>query len=1114
MSDSEKAGLPDPYRRTEGAWVGPVPAPVMEQAFWVQVDLPPETEIRATAPEGVRLIDRTRPGARRRFTRLYFRSDRGIAGGEVRLVPPAGGEIVVPLRVLTYREDIEEKAGKVEGIDPAARKRGRSYYTDEMIALARDNLARHPDLVSDLKAETPFDRMADPELFAFLPSWNLPRQCYGNWPCPFCGEKIYEKSAFYPWQHGPKGGFRCACPLCGRVFPTNDITRDDFAGGDYPDDGWGYDYGDGGRATHAGWVALHNHTIWQYAGQTVKRMAERSLLLGDEAAAHRVALLCARLAYIYPGMDMNWQQVRAEYLRDGRLLLDGNWERTGVLVPFCQAYDAVFDSVGRDWSLAEFLQGKDPAVRSPDDVRALIETCMIQVFGWDWIARRLSGGNMGARERDLAYIAVCADMGEVSDRWVEELFTRAYNSGGNRGGFDDETFVNTSTREGPGWVSGFGYAYGYLKSRSDVAEILSRVTSPRWKARCNLYDAARYPKLRAEFDTWTRMLVAGHHAPEYGDSGSPRGSQCAGGVAAHLRAEYARAYGRWPTDLLARALHRAGRSAPALFEPDVWPRVEAHVARAGPAPPPGSRVIDGVGFVFLESRAGAQRVEERAGVALRYGYARGHHHHDNLNVEMWAHDTAVTPELGYPCWAHPMGDTTHTAHHNTGMIDRGGQYRGPVARGTLEMFAGAPEASFADVSAAPAGFPSRVYRRAVCLADAPDGNVYLFDLFRMAGGKTRTFCFHGPGHRAFEASLRFGPGAAGPFAVTGIGRSFGNNLVEPQAAASDGDAWADWAHDQKGLHLRLDLLGQPGRRYVTARYARPDSPPIRFLFSEDEGEDGASEFVALWQPYAGRPFIERVERLSVEGRGEFGEYPPVVVRVTLAGGQTDTFIYSGDPSIPVRCGGLEFQGHFAYWSERNGAPRCAHLVNGSRLVKGGVGIPDVPPPYRARVTGVDFQGNGLSLDAGLPSGALLSGRLIFIRGGRHRTAYAVDSVLPQGAGVRLDLNALLFQSRLEGIGEDRSCLVAELPPPIEASRGFPPGYYDDALLTGEDLRAHYRVKRVEGEKIFLDRPARPEDFPDLDGDGRRMVYIYDVGPGDEATIYNSAFTRFTEGGPS
>jgi hypothetical protein len=157
---------------------------------------------------------------------------------------------------------------------------------------------------------------------------------------------------------------------------------------------------------------------------------------------------------------------------------------------------------------------------------------------------------------------------------------------------------------------------------------------------------------------------------------------------------------------------------------------------------------------------------------------------------------------------------------------------------------------------------------------------------------------------------------------------------------------------------------------------------------------------------------------------------------------------------------------------------------------------------------VDFQGNGLSLDTRLPAGDPLSGRLIFIRGGGHRTAYAIDSVLPQGAGVRLDLNALLYQSRLEGIGEDRSCLVAELPPPIEASRGFPPGYYDDAFVTGEDLRAHYRVKRVEGEKIFLDRPARPEDFPDADGDGRRMVYIYDVGPGDEATIYNSVFTRF------
>jgi len=57
------------------------------------------------------------------------------------------------------------------------------------------------------------------------------------------------------------------------------------------------------------------------------------------------------------------------------------------------------------------------------------------------------------------------------------------------------------------------------------------------------------------------------------------------------------------------------------------------------------------------------------------------------------------------------------------------------------------------------------------------------------------------------------------------------------------------------------------------------------------------------------------------------------------------------------------------------------------------------------------------------------------------------------------------------------------------------------------LKARYRVKRIENDKIFLDRPARDEDFPDVDGDGRRMVQIYDHAEGDEVTMYSSVFVR-------
>ena len=345
LAGAQPAPKPDPYRLQAEPFIGPAAVPVMEQVFWVQLNQPPGGLIKVRCPEGVRLLDQTKPGPNRPFTRLYFRSDRGVRNSGLVLAMPDGRQLTVPLRVFTYREDIEDKVKDTPQLDRAARKLGRSYYTPERLRMARENLRKSPELGENLKSPSFFEPMTDEQVFSFLPSWNLPRQCYSAWPCPSCGEKIYEKSAFYPWQHAARGTFKAVCPLCRKAFPTNDITRDDFTSGDYPDDGWGFDpTGRRDRKQIAGWVGFHNHhAMWQSTGAELKRLGERYLLLDDEPAAHKAALLLARLAYVYPGMDMTWQQVQTNYLRPGRLLLDGNWERTGLTVPAAQAYDAIFD---------------------------------------------------------------------------------------------------------------------------------------------------------------------------------------------------------------------------------------------------------------------------------------------------------------------------------------------------------------------------------------------------------------------------------------------------------------------------------------------------------------------------------------------------------------------------------------------------------------------------------------------------------------------------------------------------------------------------------------------------------------------------------------------------
>lgn len=106
--------------------------------------------------------------------------------------------------------------------------------------------------------------------------------------------------------------------------------------------------------------------------------------------------------------------------------------------------------------------------------------------------------------------------------------------------------------------------------------------------------------------------------------------------------------------------------------------------------------------------------------------------------------------------------------------------------------------------------------------------------------------------------------------------------------------------------------------------------------------------------------------------------------------------------------------------------------------------------------------------------------------------------------IRGDYNPIIFRSKVEAFEPDH--LVCELEANLEAPR-FKPGYYDGALITGEDRKAVYRVVRVEGNKFYTDRLPHAQDFPDADGDGRQVMSVYDFGPGDQVSLPQTVFVR-------
>jgi hypothetical protein len=235
----------------------------------------------------------------------------------------------------------------------------------------------------------------------------------------------------------------------------------------------------------------------------------------------------------------------------------------------------------------------------------------------------------------------------------------------------------------------------------------------------------------------------------------------------------------------------------------------------------------------------------------------------------------------------------------------------------------------------------------------------------------------------------------------------------------------------------------------------------------------------------------------------------VAVRITMSSGRVDTLIYAGAAYEPLRVDDIEFQGHFGYWSEQDGKPRCMQLVDGATLARGSLGVRNVEPCFRTTVAAVDHVTREVTLEQELPAGATLAGRLIYFRHGSHRTAYHIAEEPAPGKKLKLDLDTIIFRSKIEKFAPDGSYIVCELPPRIPACGGARPhGYYDGAFVTSENLSAAHRVTRTVENRIYLTPRVQSKQFTDNDGDGRIMLCIHDIGAGDEVSIPHSHFLRF------
>ena len=109
-----------------------------------------------------------------------------------------------------------------------------------------------------------------------------------------------------------------------------------------------------------------------------------------------------------------------------------------------------------------------------------------------------------------------------------------------------------------------------------------------------------------------------------------------------------------------------------------------------------------------------------------------------------------------------------------------------------------------------------------------------------------------------------------------------------------------------------------------------DTPPSTqpLVLVEDTG--GESVFVAVWEPFRGRPLISKISRLEFRGVG--GRAFGLTVE---AGARTDHILIDpeGAETRTVEGAGITFQGKFGLVSEVKGKPLFKRLICGSVLSK-------------------------------------------------------------------------------------------------------------------------------------------------------------------------------------
>ncbi len=813
-------------------------------------------------------------------------------------------------------------------------------------------------------------------------------------------------------------------------------------------------------------------------------LAQAYLLTGDEAYAHKAAVLLDRIAEVYPNMDYHVQSRYGQLQAANGSRYEGKivnliWE-TGTLTTLSEVYDYVWETIDDNT-----VPGK-----TGEQVRANIEANLLEE-GIDAYFQGKIRGNFGMHQKALVYAAITRQYGKQKE-WLDGILNNAGSNDRMTG--LNYALYNLVYRDGAPYETSPGYNFSWVVNLTTVAKALERAG----------YDVYAIPKMHRLYDAVLDIVNIGLYTPSLGDSGSVYGGLVGQNAFVYQNAFRAYHDPRYRKQLQSfGAIGGAGFSTfDTLFDPPIE-------AASTPDEPVVSRLLDGYGMAILNNPANT------VSVSLYYGYAGGHGHSDRLHFDLFADDQVMMPDTGYPDFmnAYVPGIYTwskNTVTHNTVVVDASRQSNNH--HGTVNLFVNRDFARALDIDDAGIYDQTSEYRRRILMIDVDEAHSYVVDCFTVDGGAEHDYSLHGPPGTFHALTGEWSDPVAGTLAGEDV--PLGVMYDDPKLAAkgytggysgyhgsgfqhlfnvqrsSGGPVLCEWSHEHDAnAKLRVYSMTPDAEAILADATVSPvkHHEILKYLIARRTGDALQSRFVSVLEPFSETPAIDSVHAVDLaEGDG-------VALSIGMQegnGARDVVLINTGGQPLRIADPAIETDAEFALVQFADGAVSRRWFAGGTYLTVGDDKLPQ-QPPLAGEVVGVDPKMSQIHVRTNATNIDLdsLVGSVINFENTIRRTTHTIQRAEKVDDGFLFTLRDDLRVGRVR---------VSEVKPEgitTETGLAFA-SVYDGAYASDPGFTAFIPLRDVSDGTLEFVTPVT-EGTPFTPGGD---AWIVNVGPGDRFEI--------------